>query len=526
MVQPTTLQQVLDLAGGITFAGWLQRVQVERIENHQRRVVADFDLSEKTAASERQQPLETIVHDGDVVKVSPVAGTEQNIIQLEGHVLRPGKYEFKPGMKLSDVLDYDTFLPQVNLEYAEIERLIPPDMHPVTIPFHPGKLLAGDPSGNLELACFDRVRLFRWDEKGKCSVSIGGMVYQPREYRLTEGMRVKDLVAAAGGLQKNAYLRMAELTRTHIRQDGMSTEKINIDLEKAIAGDLTHDILLQDYDYLVVRPVPELEFGRTVVVKGDVKFPGTYPIEKGEKLSSLIERAGGYTERAYLKGSVFTRESARLVQRERLDQMVREIEETMLTSSEQATSGALDAEEVKVQQAALETRKVLLTKLRAAEVTGRVVVKLADLEERGDSKYDIELESGDALTIPQTPGVVHIVGEVFNPTSLLYEDGRTVSYYLHRVGGMTREADKKQVTVVKADGSVISIEQGNRGKLVFWDSEQRSWLFGGFMSMEMEPGDTVVVPRKMDRFQWLKTTKDLTQIVFQIAVAAGVVFAI
>ena len=140
--------------------------------------------------------------------------------------------------------------------------------------------------------------------------------------------------------------------------------------------------------------------------------------------------------------------------------------------------------------------------------------------------YDIELEDGDVLTVPQTPGVVHVVGEVFNPTSLLYEQDGTVSYYLNRVGGMTKDADKKQVSVIKADGTVISMEQGNRGRLLFWDSQRNSWFFGGFMSHRMEPGDTVVVPRKIDRYLRLRMTKDITQIIFQIAVAAGVVFAI
>ena len=135
-------------------------------------------------------------------------------------------------------------------------------------------------------------------------------------------------------------------------------------------------------------------------------------------------------------------------------------------------------------------------------------------------------EDGDTLMIPETPGVVHVVGEVFNATSLLYEEGRTVGQYLRKVGGMTKEADEKQVSVIKADGSVISRQQSNRGKLVFWDSASHSWLFGGFMSLEMEPGDTIVVPRKLDRFLWIRTTKDLTQIVFQIAVAAGIAFAI
>jgi polysaccharide export outer membrane protein len=352
------------------------------------------------------------------------------------------------------------------------------------------------------------------------------MVYQPGEYRLVDGMRVNDLLNLAGGVQKNAYLRMAELTRRDIRQEGMVSEKIDLDLEKAMAGDPGYNILLQDYDHLVVRPIPELDFDRVAVIEGQIKFPGTYPIRKGERLSSLIDRAGGYTDKAYLKGAVFTRESARAVQKERMDRVIREIEESMLTEAGQEASAALDAESVKTQQAALVAKKQLLTKLRTIQVTGRVVVKLAEMEGEEGGLYDVELENGDTLTVPERPGVVHVVGDVFNPASLVYQEGRTVGYYLRKVGGMTKDADEKQVSVVKADGTVVSVEQRNRGKLVVWDSERKSWLFGGFMSMEMEPGDTIVVPRKLDRSQWLRSTKDLTQIVFQIAVAAGIVFAI
>lgn len=526
MVRPMKLQEVLDLAGGITFAGWLQRVQVERVADHQKRTVVDFDLSEKTALAERRQGMETTVCDGDVVKVFPVAEAPQDIIQVEGHVIRPGKYQFRPGMKLSDVLNYDAFLPQVNLEYAEIVHSVPPDLHPITISFHPGKVLSGDSSADLALSPLDLIRIFRWDERGKRSVTVNGMVYEPNEYRLVEGMRVKNLIEAAGGLDKTAYLRAAELTRSHVSQDGMAMEKIAVNLEKAMAGDPEQNVVLQDYDRLTIRPIPELDFGRTAAIQGQVKFPGTYPIAKGELLSALIERAGGYTDRAYLKGALFTRESAKETQKDRLNKLISEIEQSMLSSAGEATGGALDAEDVKGQQAALATKRELLTKLRVAQVTGRVVVKLADMAELRGSKYDFELEDADALTIPAMPGVVHVMGEIFNPTSLQYEKDRTVSYYLRRVGGMTKDADKKQLSVIKADGSVVSIQQGNRAKLVFWDSEQKSWFFGGFMSMEMEPGDTIIVPRKMDRFFWLKTTKDLTQIVFQIAVAAGIAFAI
>ena len=525
MAEPMTLGQVLDLAGGVTFAGWLQRVQVERIEDHRRRIVADFNLDDSDGSGQSRS-LETVIADGDVVKVFPVAPGEHDIIQLAGHVTRPGKYEWKPGMRLRDILpSYEVLLPQPNIDYAEIERLVPPDLHPSFIPFDLGKLLAGDETENLELAQYDTIRIFRWDERDFQTVRVSGLVFDPNQYRLVPDMRVSDLIDAAGGLKKNAYIRAAEITRRHISQSGMDTEKIEVDLEKALAGDSEENLRLRDYDTLVVRPIPELDFGRSAVVSGEVRFPGTYPIRRQETLSSLIERAGGYTEQAYLRGAVFTRESARDVQGRRLNQMIQQVEESVLAGTEASLSGSLDAETVKSQQASLEAKQELLAKLREVEITGRVVINLAPLEEFRRSHYDIELEDGDELAIPQRPGVVHVVGEVFNETSLLYESDGTVGYYLRRVGGMTKEADKKQVSVIKADGSVISRQQG-KAKLVFWDSDNNGWIFGGFMNTELEPGDTIVVPRKLDRYLWLKTTKDITQIVFQIAVAAGVVFAI
>ena len=524
---PTTLQKALELAGGVTMAGWLQCVQVERIDNHQRRVVVDFDISPGTAGNDMAATTDTLLRDGDVVKVFPVLARQTQVIILEGHFTRPGKYAWKPGMRLKDILSsYDVLLPQPNVEYGEILRLVPPDEHPVTIPFNPGQLLAGVPSQNLELAQYDTIRAFQWDERVCEKVTILGMVYEPNEYRLVPEMRVHDLIDAAGGLQKNAYLRTAEITRRHISQDGVATETIEVDLEKAIAGDPENDLLLQDYDHLVIRPIPNLQMGLTAEIAGEVRFPGIYPIQKQETLSSLIERAGGYTELAYLPGAVFTRESAMAIQRSRMETMISEIEQSMLSSSQESISGALDADTAKAQEAALATKKELLAKLRAAQITGRVVVRLDALEEFKGSKYDLELEDGDTLVVPQTPGVVYVIGEVFNPTSLLYERGETVRYYLNRVGGMTKDADKKEVSVIKADGSVISMAQGSRGRLVYWDKEYNQWSTGGFMNYRLQPGDTVVVPRKIDKTQWMRNTKDITQILFQIAVAAGVVLAI
>jgi protein involved in polysaccharide export with SLBB domain len=206
--------------------------------------------------------------------------------------------------------------------------------------------------------------------------------------------------------------------------------------------------------------------------------------------------------------------------------MIRQVEESALTTSEETLSGATDAATAESQQVSLQVKQQLLARLQAAEITGRVVIKLSPLEQFRDTSYDIELESGDTLTVPETPSVVYIVGEVFNPTAMLYEEGGTIDYYLRRVGGLTRDADAKQLSVIKADGSVISRQQGRGGQGIFWDNEFNRWVFGGFTSRQLEPGDTIVAPRKLDRNLWIRNTKDITQIVFQIAVAAGVVFAI
>lgn len=526
MSRSMTLAEVLGLAGGVTHAGWLQRLQVERIDNHQKRVVVDFDISGSVEVSKIGRAADTAIKDGDLVKVFPVSPFEQNVVYLEGHVVRPGKYELKPGMRLGDILtSYEELLPQPNLEYGEIERLVEPDLHPIVVPFNVGRLLAGDESENIELVRFDTIRIFRWDEKITRSVSISGLVDDPDEYRLVPGMKVRDLVSVAHGLEKNAYLQTAELTRRHISQSGMWTEKIDISLQKALAGDPKHNIALWDYDHLTVRPIPELEFDRVATISGEVMFPGTYPVRRGETLGSLIERAGGFTERAYLRGAVFARESAKIIQQRRMDQLIRQVEESILVSTEEALSGAVDSETGDRQQKVLEAKRELLGKLKAAGIDGRVVVKLAPLEGFKGSKYDLELEAGDELVIPETPGVVHVLGEVFNPTSLLYEKNASVRYYLRKVGGLTKEADKKQVSVIRADGSVISVAQ-NRPGIVSWDSDSHRWFFGGFMNVELDPGDAIIVPRKVDRFFWLKTTKDITQVLFQIALAAGVVLAL
>lgn len=429
-------------------------------------------------------------------------------------------------MHLLDIIpNYTVLLPHPSLEYGQIIRLVEPDLHPIGIQFNLGKLLAGDTTQNLRLHRWDRVQIFSWSERMKKSVRISGLVHQPGEYDLSNGMRLNDLILSAGGFTKNAYLRKAEVTRRIITQDGMDTQKLEVNLEEAMRGNLEQNILLQDYDNIVVRPIPDLEFDRYVKIDGEVMFPGTYPVKKGERLSSILKRAGGYTDKAYLKGAIFNRESARIAQQKRLEDLIRQQEQQLLSLSALASSGTLDKEELASQQRTLGLQQQLLARLKAVQVEGRVVVKLDEIDHLKGSKEDIELEKNDELFIPEVPGVINVLGEVYNPTSLIYEPNMSVQYYLNRVGGITRDAAEKEIYIIRADGSVYSRAQKGI-RQIGWDKDQHRWFAGGFYATKLDPGDTILVPRRLDRGEWMRNTKDVTQIFYQIAVGLGVLIKV
>jgi hypothetical protein len=258
-----------------------------------------------------------------------------------------------------------------------------------------------------------------------------------------------------------------------------------------------------------------------VTLSGEVRFPGSYPVRKGEKLSSLIRRAGGYTDRAYLRGAVFTRESVRRLQQERLEQMLARLETELSRSAAAAAQKGATEEAVKAagEQAAWQTR--LLGQLRAARAKGRVVIRLDAPERMAGTEVDIALEAQDRLHIPRRPNTVNVLGSTHNQNAYLWRQRATYRHYLRMAGGPTRYADVRGVYVIRADGSVASLRQGSRG--LRWDPGRRRWVSGGLKGMPLDPGDTVVVPEELDHVAWLRNTKDITQILYQIAVATGVV---
>jgi polysaccharide biosynthesis/export protein len=583
----TTLQRLLELAGGATALGYLQRVQVERPVANERKIVVDVDLSTSRAKVAPTDLWKTRIADGDLVRIFAILTTLENAVQLEGHTVRPGRYELKPDMRLRDVLtSYAVLLPEPYLEYGEIVRYIGADMRRTVVPFNLGALLTGNPDQNLTLQPQDIVRVFaRSDFVDPPQVRISGLVHRPGLYPLTEGLRVGDLVFRAGNVLKFAYLERAELTRRTLGLGAENTIRVEIDLSKAMEGDREHNLPLQDFDHLVVRQVPDIELQRdleltdesrlpagrqgergqlsqreadlleqgqgrsvrvyplverdeqaaaalrragrfvehVVEIRGEVRFPGFYPLIKGERLSSVLRRAGGFTQNAYLRGGTFTRVRVREEQQRRLQELIREEELSLLAQGATEAQVALSQEEVKGQQQAVDFRRDLLTRLKAVQPDGRIVIHLRPLDAFAGTVDDIELEPGDRLTIPQVPQYVSVLGEVYNRTALLYEPGKTVANYLAKVGGIKPTANEDEIYLVQIDGTVISNTQ-NQFAIVLANGQTKR--FKDFFTVQPQPGDSIVVPRRTVTPATLRNTRDIVQIIFQGVSSLGIIAAL
>lgn len=583
----TTLQRLLDLAGGVTALGYLQRVQVERAVANERKIVVDVDLAASRLKAAATDLWKTHIADGDLVRIFAILTTLENAVQLEGHTVRPGRYELKPGMRLRDILtSYTVLLPEPYLEYGEIVRYVGADTRRTVVPFNLGALLAGDPNQNPALHPQDIIRVFaRADFVDPPQVRISGLVHQPGLYPLTENMRVSDLVLRAGNVLKFAYLERAELTRRTLGLAGENAMRIEIDLSKALEGNVEHNLPLQDFDHLVVRQVPDIELQRdieltdqgrfqagrpgergqlpprdtdlleqgqgrfvrvyplvesderaaaalrragrfvehVVEIRGEVRFPGFYPLIKGERLSSVLRRAGGFTPNAYLRGATLTRVHVREEQERRLQELIREEELSLLAQGATESQVALTQEEVKGQQQAIEFRRDLLNRLKAVQPDGRIVIRLRSLDAFAGTVDDLELEAGDRLVVPQVPQYVSVLGEVYNRTSLLYEPTKTVAYYLDKVGGIKSTAKEDEIYLVQIDGTVISNTQ-NQYAIVLANGQTKR--FKDFFAVQPQPGDSIVVPRRTVSPATLRNTRDIVQIIFQGVSSLGIIAAL
>ena len=210
-------------------------------------------------------------------------------------------------------------------------------------------------------------------------------------------------------------------------------------------------------------------------------------------------------------------------QQKRMDEVIARTEMDILKKQGELSSLAASKEELEATRASLEGLLKGLEKLKTVKAEGRVVIHLASLDEFKNTPYDVEMRGGDVLDIPPTPNVVNVMGQVYNTTTLIHMPGRDIAFYLKKAGGPTRDAEESDMYVIKADGSVESRQQSSSG--IRWNEDTKSWTFGGFMSSPLDPGDTLVVPQKLERIAWMREIKDITSILANVALTAGVIVA-
>ncbi|HEY8554963.1 MAG TPA: SLBB domain-containing protein [Burkholderiales bacterium] len=500
--------EVIAMAAGLMPDADPRSARLERLEGDAR-VVIDLDL---TAGGG-----EVAMRDGDILRVYPIPEERRRAVRLSGRVLRPGEHEWRPGMRLTDLIrSLDVLAPEADARYALLVRERPDDRQLVLRGVDPRAALAA-PGGpeDVELEPRDEVRVFgvhddraaliqplleraqrsSSPEEPRREVSIGGSVHHPGRYPWFPGMTVADLLDAGGGLTERAYRFEAELTRFVVDGGARQQRRELIRLDPGAGGEGLRRTLAP-HDRLVVRRVPHWDEEGMVEILGEVRFPGRYPIARGERLSQVIERAGGFTRAAYPRAAIFLRESLRQREQEHLEQLIAQLEQDL------ALVGAEGPEIGVRKDSALREGEVLLRQMRAARATGRMVVDLAAVMNPEDD-YDVTMQDGDRLIIPQRPDEVTVLGEVYHPTSHVYVPGRTVDDYVALSGGATERAHRRATFVVHADGSV---------------TPPRGWFAD---AASVGPGDTVIVPVKIDRVSNLKLFTDISTILFQLSVTAA-----
>ncbi len=341
-------------------------------------------------------------------------------------------------------------------------------------------------------------------------VRVAGKVLKPGTYPLVPGMRVEDLVIAAGGMKEDAFGITASLSRHEIVDGEFSkTDNLNVKLQDNRAHEFNAQTILHPYDHLVLRAKPEWnDAPKLVRIEGEVIYPGEYHVGKRETLCSLVQRAGGFTEDAYLFGSAFFRESVREREQEAMDRIHDQIDDLLVDVH--MSPGYQKDQKLPVNKNAHDLYRVI-RELDRPQAVGRMVVDIETAVTKCDETADIVLEDGDRLVVPRYKEEVSVVGQVYHPTSHKYQSDRAAYDYVNLSGGTKEFAAREHIYIVQANGEVMTA----RSSVSSW-----GWL-GSPANVKVTPGSTVFVPLSVDRINGREFSQSWVELVYKLALSAA-----
>jgi protein involved in polysaccharide export with SLBB domain len=521
------LDSVIKLGGGISAFGYSQRVQVERVDAHQKRIALDVDLNEI-----RSQRFD--IRDGDLIKIYPVLPTQQDIVTVRGSVNRPGKFQWHQGMRVADLVQLaEGTAPHTFFKYALIRRKEGKARTVRLVPVDLGGAMSdviGGPQ-NIAVEQEDELTVFSESQmKYLPTVQAFGEVRNPGYYVLSQGMHVSDLIYLAGGLKDDAYQKSAEVARTQVINGSHTSHTfMDVDLRAALSGNDEHNPELMANDQLFVRRASDWHLPWVVMVKGMVARPGPYTIHDGERIASVLERAGGLLPDAYLPATVLIRQSIKELQQKRLDEARERLQASIVriqmnpgTMNQLTATQNPQSQNPATSSQTLNSLERVLTETEGQQAQGRLVIHMHPLNELANSPDNVVLVDQDQVTIPRRPDAVNVLGQVYSPNAIVYRPGLMTRDYLNQAGGPNEGADPDHTMVIKADGSVMTDEGIKQSK--------ESTMFpllpvisGGLMSARLDPGDTVYVPEKLIYENKLQNTATITQIIANAASSLAVI---
>jgi protein involved in polysaccharide export with SLBB domain len=471
-----SIGELVEEAGGLSTTADNSRAILERIESGTRKV-EEFALD--------SAGLHRTLKDGDILHIFPVSPRFDNAVTLRGNVARPGRYPWRAGMHVHDLIptrdaivttDYwarQNDLGQNKTEW--IERNLESQRKAEELAKEQAKAMA---AGDLSLA--------RRTEEEKTDIKRN-----PSEINWDYAV-----------IQR-------------LNQEDLSSRLIPFNLGRAISDPATEDnFALEAGDVITIfsqadLDVPVAKRTRFIKLEGEIKAAGIYQALSGETLRDLVQRAGGLTPNAYLYAADFRRESTRLDQQKRLRVATTQMEAELQAKAASLSNAAGSAEELAAAREQLDAERKLLQRMQNTAATGRIVLELKPTDSSAADLPPLQLEDGDSIYVPSRSETVQVIGSVYNQNAFVFHSGKTLRDYLRLAGGGTKDADSSRVFVIRADGSVNSSQM------------HHSVWSGSFESLRLTPGDTVVVPQKIHGPSFLRSFRDWTQIFAQLALGAA-----
>jgi len=517
-----TAEQLIGMAGGLSPDADDKLAQLQRIAPSHLREMRNIDLATSDGRN-------TELVNGDQLRVPANRPTLENSVVVSGDVFRPGAYQFRPGLRLTDILgSFDELQPTADRHYVMIRREVPPEEKVEVISADLERALHAKGSGaDPLLQPRDRIIVFDLTATRARTVApviadlelqatvtnpapvaaILGEIRVPGRYPLEPSMRVSDLIRAGGNLEGSAYAGEAELNRYEVNGSERETKLITVNLDAIRRGEPGADVQLKPYDVVVIKKTPQWDPPGSIVLNGEVRYPGKYPIHQGETLSSALRRAGGMTEFAFSDGAVFIREELKKREAEQLEQLSNRLQSDLAALSLEAiaTAAATTGSGGNSAAQALAVGQQLIDQLRNTKPVGRLVIDVHQvIAGLPGGPGDVLLRNGDVLLIPKKTQEITILGEVQSPTSHIYRPGLSRDDYIAMSGGTTQKADKSRIYIVRANGDVIA---------------GRSGWFRRTQTLDMRPGDAIVVPLDTERVKSLPLWTSVTTIIYNLAVA-------